>query len=340
MLLTGEQIGRNVDWLMVHGSPPVRYLTNKSLEEDGSADAHESGLYRQVLEYRDVREILKAQKEDGSWCSGGSWAMGPSYLCKGREGGYDAETPKYVTAIWVLPLLGDMGLDASHAQVRAACEYILGKNAYYSRIFSDPDFPVTQGEAGFCGRFAQYMVALGRAGYGGDIRVQRGFQALAAAQRPDGGWVSSRCLIKNHWTRSCPFASYHSALALFSLNDARYRGNLERALEFLIRNLSIKSDDEIRRFFYHGHSTVHEMLMFSELKTELDSRPFQVLLQWFKSLYLPETGSFHYSGKPVSQYSLREDGMDARVAKYRLYHLIEDDWLTYYLTRIFLNLIE
>jgi hypothetical protein len=30
--------------------------------------------------------------------------------------------------------------------------------------------------------------------------------------------------------------------------------------------------------------------------------------------------------------------MDSRVAKYRLYHLIEDDWLTYYATRIAANL--
>lgn len=51
-----------------------------------------------------------------------------------------------------------------------------------------------------------------------------------------------------------------------------------------------------------------------------------------------DEGYFRYDGKPISQYSQWKDGMDARVAKYRLYHLIEDDWLTYHLTRIGANL--
>jgi hypothetical protein len=341
MLLTTEQIDRSTGWLMEHASAPVRYLTHKYLRGAGRV-ADEEGLFQRVLACGDVKEILAAQQEDGSWCSGGSWAMSPSYLCKGIEGGYNAETPKYVTAIWVLPLLGDMGFVCPHERVRAACGYILESkgHAYYRSIFNDPDFGVSPDDVGFCGRFAQYLVALAKAGCGGDERARRGFRALVAAQRPDGGWVSSRCLAEKHWTRSCPFASYHSALALYSLNDARYRENLIKALDFLVWNLSIKSEEEIRRFFYHGQSTVHEMLMFSELKVGLDSRPVQILLDWFGSMYAPGEGVFRYAGKPVSQYSLRRDGMDARVAKYRLYHLAEDDWLTCYLTRIARNLLD
>jgi hypothetical protein len=57
------------------------------------------------------------------------------------------------------------------------------------------------------------------------------------------------------------------------------------------------------------------------------------------TMYCPGEGCFKYTGKPMSKYSRRKDGMDSRVAKYRLYHLIEDDWLTYYATRIGANLI-
>jgi hypothetical protein len=58
------------------------------------------------------------------------------------------------------------------------------------------------------------------------------------------------------------------------------------------------------------------------------------------TMYRADEGCFRYIGKPISKYSNREDGMDARVAKYRLYHLIEDDWLTYYMTRIGANLLD
>jgi len=34
---------------------------------------------------------------------------------------------------------------------------------------------------------------------------------------------------------------------------------------------------------------------------------------------------------------VREDGASSVVMKYRLFHLIEDDWLTYYMTRIASN---
>jgi len=78
--------------------------------------------------------------------------------------------------------------------------------------------------------------------------------------------------------------------------------------------------------------------MFTELKVGLAEKPVQALLEWLMTMYHADEGRFIYNGKSISQYSRRKDGMDARVAKYRLYHLIEDDWLTYYATRIGANL--
>ena len=44
-------------------------------------------------------------------------------------------------------------------------------------------------------------------------------------------------------------------------------------------------------------------------------------------------------GKPVSRMTRMVDGGDSRVMKYRLYHMIEDDWLTYTLARIAQNML-
>jgi hypothetical protein len=79
--------------------------------------------------------------------------------------------------------------------------------------------------------------------------------------------------------------------------------------------------------------------MFSEFGVGLEEKPVWAVLEWLMAMHCPEEGCFKYTGKPISKYSRRKDGMDSRVAKYRLYHLSEDDWLTYYATRIGANLI-
>ena len=74
--------------------------------------------------------------------------------------------------------------------------------------------------------------------------------------------------------------------------------------------------------------------MFSEIGISPEQRSIKVLLDWLEEMYQPEKFHFKYTGKPVSKMRLKEDGATPRVMKYRLYHLIENDWLTYYLTRI------
>ena len=339
MILTDNQINSNIAWLMSNGSPPVRYLTQRYLLDEPSGSNKISHLWSDVETCRDAEEIFNKQKEDGSWCSGGSWALKPSYLLKGQPGGYNPETPKYVTAIWVLPLLGDMGFTVADKRIRKACEYIISYQDLdiYYRILNDPTYSIDYEQADFC-RFFYLLAALAKVGFHTDARVKRGYSALLAAQRTDGGWVSPSCSSRNNWSRGCPFSSYGGALALYSAGNEEYRKPLIKALEFLVRHLSTKQAGEIQRFFFHGHSIIHELLMFTELKVGLEERPVRSLLDWIMTMYHADEGCFKYNGKSISRYSRREDGMDSRVAKYRLYHLIEDDWLTYYLTRIGSNL--
>ena len=79
--------------------------------------------------------------------------------------------------------------------------------------------------------------------------------------------------------------------------------------------------------------------MFSELGMGLQTRAVRTILKWLMTMYDTEQGCFRYTGKPVSKYSIKQDGIDSRVAKYRFYHLIENDWLTYHMTTIAVNMI-
>jgi len=173
-----------------------------------------------------------------------------------------------------------------------------------------------------------------------DARVRRGYEILVQAQREDGGWVSPYHYRERHWTRSCPFSSANAALALYYAGLPEYQAPLRKALEFQVWHLSTKEPAQIQRFFYHGHHTLHELIMFSELKVGLGEKPILAQLDWLMQMYYPGEGHFHYSGKPVSKFTFRADAMEPRIAKYRLYHMLEDDWLTYYATRIARNLAE
>jgi len=341
MFLNAKELRTSIDWLMAEASDPVRYLAARDLAGIPEGSGELAALKRKMEASPDAREILAAQKPDGSWFSGGSWAQKPSYEQKGRAGGYDPDSPKYVTANWVLPLLCDMGFGPEDGAVRKACAYILDYPGLGDRfrIFNDPSYPPSEGTGGLCCRFFQSLAALGKAGMGSDPRVRRGYAALLSMQRPDGGWASPGCVAEKGWTRSCPFSSYHAALALHSSGLEGHREPLARAVAFLQGHLSRKREEDVRRFFFHGHSVVHELLMASALGVGMGTKAARVALAWLKEGYEPVTGRFSIRGKPVSAYKRLADGMDSRVAKYRLYHLAEPDWLTYRAALIARNLL-
>jgi hypothetical protein len=335
MILSTDQIKQNIAWLLSNGSPPVKYLTHIHLLRTPPDAEGMTVLWQQVETYEETKEIFSKQEKNGSWYAGGSWASSPSYMPKN---GWDPYNPKYVTAVWILPLLGEMGFTVQDSRIRKACDYVLSNGYFRHPIFSSPTITdYSKADISPC-RFAQYLIALGMAGLANDHRVRIGYEYLLQNQREDGGWALEQHFREKIWTRSCPFSSYHATMALYHSGEEVYKGALIKALEFLIWHLSTKDASEIRKFFYHGHSTVHELLMFSELRVGLKEKAVQKILEWLMSMYRAKEGCFKYTGKPISKHSQRKDGIDARVAKYRLHHLIEDDWLTYYLTRIGTNL--
>jgi len=347
MSLAEEQIKRSVEWLCDSGSPPVKYLTHRYVL-GASPDSKQLKDFWHGMEYCDnVMEIFSKQRDDGSWYSGGSWATKPNYL---QKEGYTPYSPKYVTTIWVLIILGDMGFDISDLRIRKACEFTMGfqhpdgtfgsfAKSWFRRRRSShepPNIPC---------HFAGYLTGLAKVGMGTDPRLDKSFDLLFRWQRHDGGWLNERHITGEAspykvWTRSCPFVTYFACQALRHSGRAKAKEPFQRGLNFLAQHLATKRPEEVKRLFYHGHETVKELLMFSEEGTVVPGKVMDTLLGWLMGMYDPETGQYRYNGKPISKMSRRIEGHTPREFKYRLYHMIEDDWLTYYVTRILRNLKE
>ena len=105
------------------------------------------------------------------------------------------------------------------------------------------------------------------------------------------------------------------------------------ALAFLIWHLSLKDERQLRKFRFRGHDLLREMLIFSDLGVGLAERPVEAILGWLAELWDPERGCYHYAGRKSEATDL-----GSPAAKYWLFQRIEDDWLTYYVTRIAGNL--
>jgi hypothetical protein len=231
-----------------------------------------------------------------------------------------------------------MGYCATDERIGKACRYVVSNGYFRDPLFSKPTNEICQSKIDLnpC-RFAQYMIALGSVNFVDDVRVEKGYEVLLCMQRDDGGWVFPRHSDQMGWTRSCLFSTYHAVMALYCSRNPAYKEALIRGVEFILWHLSTKKDCNLRQFYYHGHSIVRELVMFSELGIGLQTRAVRTILKWLMTLYDAAEGYFRYTGKPVSKYSKKEDGIDSIVAKYRFYHIIEDDWLTYHVTRIAAN---
>jgi hypothetical protein len=339
-MLTKKQIKNNINWLLKNASAPVQYLTYRFLLDEKENSTQVKKLWQKIKKDKQVTEIFTKQKQDGSWCAGGSWALSPPYVLKD---GYTPVSPKYVTTAWILPILGYMGFDITDKRIEKACEYILSlqcnngfipetdKDKYDVNVDDLPNMPC---------RFAIIMIGLGKVGMGYDSRVKKAYDLLVKWQRDDGGWILQMHKEERNWTRSCPYSTFHATYALHTSKNKKYEQYLKRGLLFLLNHLAKKDESNLKKFFYHGHSTIHELLMLSEYDIGMTAKPIKVMIEWLLEMYHEKEGCFVYNGKPISKYSRRKDSMDSRVAKYRLYHLIEKDWLTYYLTKIALNLIK
>jgi len=340
------QLEKNVEWLIAHASPPVVYLTHLNLLNVEPDTQKMKELWGNVQRSSSSREIFGKQREDGSWYDGGSWAHNPTYM---QKSGYTPVSPKYVTTAWLLAKLGEMGYTAEDPRVLKACEWVMGwqwQNGVLSEakeasksLKDNPDPPNVP-----C-RMSIQIEALAKVGFGSDERLRRSWELMLRWRREDKGWLREDHLDGTAspykiWHRSCPYVSYFSTSALFYSGIPKYRKYAEESLGFILWHMNQKKPEELRRFFWHGHEPLKELLMFSELGFDPEQKPIKGLLGWLEDMYNPDEAYFSYKGRPYSKMTSRRDGANARVMKYRMYHQAEDDWLTYYATRVFHNFLK
>jgi len=341
-----SQLGKNIEWLVANASSPVVYLTHLNILHEEPDTQKMQELWDNVQNSPCSCEIFGKQREDGSWCDGGSWAYNPTYMLKS---GYTPVSPKYVTTVWLLGKLGEMGYTAEDPRILEACEWVMDwqwqngvlseKKEASQSMKDNPDPPNIP-----C-RMSIQIEALAKVGFGSDKRLRKSWELMLRWRREDKGWIQDGHLDGTAspykiWDRSCPYVSYFSTSALFYSGIPEYRRYAEESLRFILWHMDQKKPKDLQRFFWHGHEPLKELLMFSELGFDPEQRPIQGLLKWLEEMYNPDEAQFSYKGKPYSKMTKGKDGANSRVMKYRMYHQAEDDWLTYYATRIFHNFLK
>ena len=358
MLLNAEEIDTNIGWLLTNASPPVRYLTHRHILRTDPRSEQMRELWRGVENSHAAEQILSRQNADGSWFSSGDWGS-VGYRHKGGKG-YTTAHPKFVTTAWILPFLGEMGFTIDDKRIEKACEAMLLE-------WEAP--PVAdKARENCCGLYAVPLRAFASVEMASDPRLQGAWDRLVRCQRDDGGWLNPRHLPDSRspsktqgrwpWDRSCAWGSSFAAEALYRSTAPEHRPPLTRALQFQLWHLSQKNEAHIQTWVYHGHNTVQELLMFSEAGIDMGARPIQAQLQWLRGLYRADRGMFRAQAEPIPTFTrqisaIMKESEDRHgpgywneipkvgygVLRYRLYHLVEDDWLTYYLTRIAQNML-
>jgi len=361
MFLSPEEITATTRWLLDYASAPVRYLTHQHILKTAPDSPLMAELWRAVLHSSAAAEICVRQNADGTWFSGGPW--GPRGYRQQTGRGYTLSRPKFVTTAWILPYLGEMGFTAADERIRKSCELMLQEMAPPNSPSDAPSQP-----ANCCGLSAIPLRALASVGLAADERLQGAWNWLIRCQRPDGGWLNPHHLADSPtpaktvgrwpWDRSCAWGSFFAVQALFYADLPSTQQALPAALEFLRGHLAQKDPAHIQTWVYHGHNLVKELLMFSEAGMDMRAEPIPTLLQWLKGYYRPGEGLFRTQDRPIPDFvrhitaivkaGERQYGAtywdtipktSAPLLRYHLYHLVEDDWLTYYATRIARNLL-
>jgi len=360
MFLSDQEIDGCIGWLQKHAAAPVRYLVARDLLKLDPASARMAELWQAVEASPEAGELFSKQNPDGSWFCGGPW--GPRGYRRQTGRGVTATRPKFVTTAWLLPYLGVMGFTAADQRVRLACDFILAEAGYGAPAGLKEDE-----ETNCCGLAGIPLRALASVGLASDERLRTGWDRLARCQRGDGGWLSpphlpdspnpSTTVGRWPWDRGCAWGAYSSVEALYLSADPLHAPALKSALQFMLWHLAQKDPAHIQTWSYHGHNIVKELLMFSEAGLDMRAEPVPILLGWLRGSYRPGEGCFRAQVRPVADFTRQVSAIiqeydechgagawdkttrtGANVLRYQLYHLVEDDWLTYYAARIAINL--
>ncbi len=223
-----------IDWLLEEENPSVRYFALRWLlgrpEEDPEARAARGAIMRS----EPVEKILAAQQPEGYWDK-----PGPGY------------SRKYLSTVWQVQFLADLGADGSDERVRRGCDYLLA-HAQASHGGLSASANATPAGAIHCldGNLIRALIALD---FGEDERVQRAAEWLAGAITGEDfdWWFASsvsglgfRCAVNDKLP--CAWGAVKSLRALAAAPPALRSPRVERAqaqaAEFLLSYDLSKAD--------------------------------------------------------------------------------------------------
>jgi hypothetical protein len=159
-----------VRWLLKARSPLVKYRAAVDLlgwPREGEA----ASWWERRYEDHDLAALAEAQAADGLWYA-------PDRFFRRRGSLY---VPRYLAAVWQLPVLADFGLTLAEPLVARAASAMLARRTGDGFFDLGPGGPFVRGNA--------YVVSsLAALGVGGG-ELARARDWLSACRRPDGGWA-------------------------------------------------------------------------------------------------------------------------------------------------------
>lgn len=204
-----------IEWLSEKENPSVRYFTLRFLLDRTEEDAEVTEARRGIMQSEPVQKILSAQNPEGWWDK-----PGPGY------------SRKYLSTVWQLIFLAELGADGSHPQIQRGCDYLL-THAQATHGGLSATAHATPSGAIYClnGNMVWALTALG---FGSDERVARAVDWLTGmitGDLPHTGkysWPGFQCGANNKF--SCAWGAVKSLRALANLPSAMLTPKIKRAL--------------------------------------------------------------------------------------------------------------
>jgi len=355
MFLSLSEIEKNIGWLTKNASPSVAYLTQLNLLHVNPETDTMKELWKSVVMEPEIMKIFSLQNKEGSWFSGGPW--GPRGYRRQTGDGFTPTRPKFVTTAWILPFLGEIGFNVDDGRIKMAADFILSElngceNLCPNHLPSD-----------CCGLNAFPIWSLSSVGMAGDERLKNEWIKLVHCQRQDGGWLNPNHLIDSQtpsttkgrwpWDRSCVWGSYYALRAFQAAHREEDSQSYAAVSKFLFSHLEKQNLEQLKTWVYHGHNLVRELEAFCDTGIDMNLPVIQTILNWLRGFYYSEDGVFRTQDKSIPDfvrhvssiikkyemekgvnYWTSEAKVSSPVLRYNLYHLVEEDWLTYRLTNL------
>ncbi len=298
-----------LSWLLEPDQPAVKYHALVGLLDKGP-DAKDVLEARAQIPLRGwAAKILESQDPDGRW----AW--------EARESLY---VPKYLSTIWKLIVLSDLGMTAEDVRVRKSCELFLREYSRPDGGFDIPSSKWNRSELCLTGNLARTLVLCG---YGDDPRVRSAFDWLVENQMEDGGWHCFYEKAFGRGTLDCWEALSAYAALPRSKWTRRIKSSVERGTEFYLRRALYRQGKRYvpwLRFHYPVHY-YYDILVGLDVVTKLgyggDTRLGPALRMvrdkrrrdgtWVLDAVHPDLGvgaGYRMSKKRVTPFALEAEG--------------------------------